>query len=112
MRVLEFIAEGQKLRRDPDCDFTGIVAGSRGYLQARFRFSKEWSGCKKVAVFMDKGKPYPAGLKDNMCIIPWEALETASAVQVYVIGRRPGYEITTTVTAFPQIVNAKGGANK
>lgn len=103
MRVLEFIANGQKLRRDPLCDFTGIVAGSRGYLQARFHFSHEWSGCKKVAVFTCKGKDYPVGLRDNMCEIPAEAL-AASAVQVYVIGRRPGYEITTTVTAFPQTV--------
>lgn len=104
MRVLEFIADGQKLSRDPDCDFTGIAAGSRGYLQARFRFSKEWSGCKKVAVFTARGEDYPVGLIDNMCVIPWEALETAKAVQVYVIGRRPGYQITTAETAFPQTV--------
>lgn len=104
MRVLEFIAEGQKLRRDPNCDFTGIVAGSRGYLQARFRFSKEWSGCKKVAVFLCRGTEYPVGLKDNQCIIPWEALEDSRAVQLYVIGRREGYQITTNMAAFPQTV--------
>lgn len=103
MRNLDFIVDGQKLARDPLCDFTGIAAGSKGYLHARFRFSKEWSGCKKVAVFTCKGKPYPVGLKDNMCEIPAEAL-TASAVQVHVVGRRGGMEIITTVAAFPQTV--------
>jgi hypothetical protein len=38
-------------------------------------------------------------------MIPWEALVDARAVQVYVIGRRPGYQITTNMTAFPQIVS-------
>ena len=105
MRNLDFIVDGQKLARDPLCDFTGIAAGSVGYLQARFRFSKEWSGCKKVAVFTHRGKQYPVGLKDNMCVIPWEALLDASAVQVYVIIRQPnGAEIPTNTTAFPQTV--------
>lgn len=104
MRNLDFIADGQRLSRDPLCDFTGIAAGSRGYLQARFRFSREWSGCKKVAVFLCRGTEYPVGLKDNQCIIPWEALESARAVQVYVVGRREGYQITTNMTAFPQTV--------
>lgn len=104
MRTLEFIVDGQKLSRDPLCDFTGIAAGSVGYLQARFRFTKEWSGCKKVTVFIRKGKEYPVGLTDNACTIPWEALLDTTAVQVYVVGRRPGYQITTNLAAFPQTV--------
>lgn len=103
MRVLEFIADGQKLAQAPACDFAGIVAGSRGYLRARFMFSREWAGCKKVAVFSSKGQEYPVPLAQNMCEIPAEAL-TGSAVQVYVVGRRPGYQITTNVAAFPQTV--------
>lgn len=104
MRVLEFVAEGQKLSRDPSCDFTGIAAGSRGYLQARFRFDREWNGCKKVAVFLRRGVEYPVGLKNNACIIPWEALEDSRAVQVYVEGRMGDIKITTNMTAFPQSV--------
>lgn len=103
MRNLDFIVDGQKLARDPLCDFTGIAAGSRGYLFARFRFSKEWSGCKKVAVFFSKGQEYPVGLKDNGCEIPAEAL-TGRSVQVYVVGRRAGMQITTNMSAFPQTV--------
>lgn len=104
MRTLDFIVSGQVLTRDPLCDFGGIAANSQGYLQARFRFSKEWAGCKKVAVFFHKGQEYPVGLVNNMCMIPWEALVDVRAVQVYVIGRRDGYQITTNMTAFPQTV--------
>ena len=103
MRVLDFIVSGQALKKDPLCDFTGIAAGSRGYLYARFRFSKEWAGCKKAAVFTCNGKDYPVGLKDNMCEIPADAL-TGSAVQVYVVGQRGEYRITTEKTAFAQTV--------
>ena len=103
MRVLDFIATGQTLTRAPACDFTGIVAGSRGYLRARFQFSREWAGCKKVAVFTSRGQEHPVPLELNMCEIPAETL-TGSAVQVYVVGRRPGFEITTNVAAFPQTV--------
>lgn len=103
MRTLEFIVTGQRLTRDPLCDFDGIAAGTKGYLWARFRFTKEWAACKKAAVFSCNGKEYPVGLKDNMCEIPAEAL-TGRAVQVYVVGRRGDYQITTTVAAFPQTV--------
>lgn len=103
MRVLEFTAAGQKLTKAPGCDFTGIVAGTRGYLYACFSFSKDWAGCKKVAVFSSNGKEYPTPVLYNMCEIPAEAL-TGSAVQVYVVGRRPGFQITTNNAAFPQIV--------
>lgn len=103
MRVLEFIAGGQTLKRDPQCDFSGIAAGSRGHLVARFRFTKDWASFKKVAVFVHAGREYPVGLKDNMCEIPAEALG-GSYVQVYIVGQRGDYRITTEKTAFAQTV--------
>lgn len=104
MRVLRFIVTGQTLKRDTLCDFTGIAAGSRGYLFARFSFDNDWSGCKKVAVFTNKGKEYPVGITGNLCQIPAEAL-TGPVVQVYVLGRGPGgLQITSSVAAFPQTV--------
>ena len=105
MRVLDFIVSGQTLTKDPLCDFSGIAAGSQGYLFARFRFSKDWTGCKKAALFTDsKGKEYPVGLKDNMCEIPADAL-TGRSVRVMIVGRsRTGSNIPTTETAFAQTV--------
>ncbi len=101
MRILVFNVTGQKLQPDKNCDFTGIVAGSKGYLSARFNFSKDWIGCKKVAVFIGANGECPVGLINNTCEIPAEAL-TSGAVRVYVIGRRPGFEISTDRTMFTQ----------
>lgn len=103
MRVLDFIVTQQTLTRDPLCDFSGLVAGSRGYLSARFRFCKEWAGCKRVAVFVTGGKEYPVPLVNNMCEIPAQVL-TCSTVQVYVVGQRGTVRITTGTAAFPQAV--------
>lgn len=100
MRVLDFTVSGQILKRLPTCDFSGIVAGSRGYLFARFHFSKDWAGCKKVAVFSGAD---PVPLVNNMCEIPAEAL-TGSAVQLYLVGRRDGLNIETDKAAFAQTV--------
>ena len=94
MRSLNFIAVGQNLQKDPTCDFTGIVKGSKGYLQAHFSFDDEWSGCGKVAVFTRLGKEYPVKLSADTCTIPEEALQY-SRFNVHGIGVRDGFRIQT-----------------
>ena len=74
MRSLNFFAMGQNLQKDPTCDFTGLVRGSKGYLQACFSFDAEWNGCGKVAVFTRLGKEYAVKLSADTCMIPEEAL--------------------------------------
>lgn len=106
MRVLDFIVTGQTLRRDPACDFSGLAAGSSGYLYARFRFSADWAGHKKAAVFTASGEEYPVGLRDGMCEIPAEAL-TGRVVRVMVVGRRGFSELPTNEIAFSQTVRNK-----
>lgn len=103
MRVLDFIVTGQRIERDPACDFSGIVSNSRGYLYARFRFSPDWAGCKRAAVFSACGKDYPAPLVKNMCEIPAEAL-VSNTVSVSVVGLREGFRIPTNAVAFVQSV--------
>ena len=44
MRILKFIDDGQRLTKDPSCDFSGIVRGSKNYLMAHFLLSSEWTG--------------------------------------------------------------------
>lgn len=99
MKVLEFSTAGQTLKRSPACDFSGIVAGSRGYLLAQFHFTADWANCKKVAVFTCKGKEYPVGLSNNRCEVPAGVL-AGGPVQVYVVGQRGGLRITTNAVAF------------
>ena len=102
MRVLSFTVTGQKLTADPVCDFSGIVSNSRGYLYARFRFSSDWAGCKKAAIFTGHGEGHPVPLVNNMCEIPPEAL-TGNLVQVCVVGlRADGYRIPTNTIEFKQ----------
>lgn len=87
MRTLKFIVDGQTIKQDPNCDFSGIVPGTSGYLQAEFSFSKDWNGYAAIATFSSiMGRDYrPEVIKGNKCIIPAEAL-THRAFRVRVTG--------------------------
>lgn len=90
MRTLRFIIDGQIIREDPDCDFTGLVPGSSGYFTAEFSFSKEWADATKVAAFYSPlGLEYPprALYDGKSCVIPFEALKKRS-FKIQVVGRR------------------------
>lgn len=89
MRILDFIVDKQKITKSPMCDFTGLVAGSSGYLRARFAFSKEWAGYLKIAVFSCKDCTEYAPLVGNTCQIPPQVLE-GNSFKVSVIGKRGG----------------------
>lgn len=101
MRTLCFIVDGQQLKRDPDCDFSGIVSNSKGYLQARFRFSRDWVGCKKVAIFTGIAGDKMVPLKNDACTIPDEVL-TGGTVLVSVVGQGRTVRIPTNTTEFNQ----------
>lgn len=107
MRVLRFLVDKQLICRDPACDFSGLVPGTRGYLQAEFSFSPEWEGCVKVASFLslqDKEFP-PQVLKDGKtCMIPEEALKYRK-FKVKVIGKKGSLRIPTNEVT----VNQNGG---
>lgn len=94
MRVLKFIINGQKIEKDPACDFDNIVAGTEGYLQAEFYFSGEWNGCKKAAVFYSLGKEHAQPVINGKCEIPAEALKW-DKFGVRVVGQKENYRITT-----------------
>lgn len=97
MRTLRFIVDSQKIKQDPKCDFSGLIPGSQGYLQASFSFSKEWESCVKVAAFFSNlGVEYtPQAINySNTCMIPAEALKK-SIFKVKVIGQRGEYKIET-----------------
>lgn len=101
MRLLEYKVLGQRLI--PVGDHDGVVAGSRGYLQAKFSFDESWNGCTKVASFCINGKEYAERLdKNDSCIIPHEVL-VGSTFDVYVEGRKPGYRIPSRTITERQI---------
>lgn len=95
MRILEFEVDRQTVRKKTGCDFSGLVAGTSGYLWAKFTFSDDWDGCLKAASFWSPdGKEHPLMLKNNACEIPREALEQ-STFGVSVTGKRGEYGIRT-----------------
>lgn len=94
MRILRFIANGQILEPDPECDFTGLVSGTKGYLHAEFEFDNDWIGCRVAASFFSLDKEYPAIVEDGICEIPAGALSFRD-FYVQLTGIRDGYKITT-----------------
>lgn len=82
MRILDFIVDKQCISKSPACDFSGLVGGTTGYLTARFKFSSEWNGYKRAAIFKYNGSNYPVALKNNMCEIPPEVTEGSFKVTV------------------------------
>ena len=97
MRTLAFVIDKQIIKQDPTCDFSGLVPGTDGYLQASFSFSPEWNGCAKVASFYTiMGKECkPQVLEDGKtCMIPAEALK-GRAFKIKVYGVKKDFAITS-----------------
>ena len=93
MQVLDFVVNKQSISKSPNCDFSNLIAGSKGYLQARFTFTKEWSGYRKAAVFICRTGEYPVLIDGGMCAVPDEAA-ACSSFKVTVVGKRNNDTIT------------------
>ena len=101
MRVLKFIVNGQSLQKDPNCDFSGIIRESIGYLVAEFSLDSAWKGCTIAASFWHFGEEHAALVQNNRCMIPNEALRGFS-VGVTLRGVKKGYSISTNKVMFEQ----------
>lgn len=101
MRVLDFDVNRQIISKSPGCDFSGLVAGTSGYLKARFNFSREWSGYLRVAVFTCRGVEEPRPLIGNMCDVPSEVL-LGDSFKVTVVGKRGDDMLTCNTTTVIQ----------
>lgn len=101
-RMLRFLVNGQKLIKDPKCDFTGIVKGSKGFLSAEFVFDSSWHGCIVAASFWHLGNESAVLLKKRTCVIPDDALD-GYKVGVSLTGiREDGYKIVSNRVYFEQ----------
>lgn len=96
MRELRFIVDRLKLKKDLDCDFRNIVAGSVGYLRAVFETTSEWSGCAMVARFSGDGKEDFAPVVDGKCVIPSSVLGGRSFMVQLLGTRGDDYRIAST----------------
>ena len=104
MRTLKFVVDGQIIKQDPNCDFSGLVPGTEGYLQAEFLFTPEWNDCVKVAAFYSMmGVEYdPQILSDNnTCTLPTEALKLRN-FKIQVVGKGQNKTLTTNKVTVSQ----------
>jgi hypothetical protein len=84
-RVLDFSVDKQKLSKTGD--FSGLVAGSQGYLLARFATSSDWLGYIKAAVFTCEQGEFPERVIGGTCKVPDEAA-ACSSFKVHMVGRK------------------------
>ena len=113
MRILEFTVRKQRLLKKPSCDFTGLVAGSKGYLHAKFEFPyDDWNNYEfKIASFWIGDKESAVQLDDNnTCNIPHEIL-TGAEFRVYLIGANRSSKIETNEVRVQQEVKTNGKIN-
>lgn len=97
MRTLRFIVDGQTVKQDPNCDFSGLFLDKNSEICAEFIFSSEWNDKIKVAAFWSMlDREYePQALDDkNACAIPSEAFTRAS-FKIQVLGVRGSERLTT-----------------
>lgn len=100
MRILEYRVIGQRLV--PTGDHSGLVAGTTGYLRARFMFNNDWNDCIKRVTFVADGVEYPVRLVNDECVIPPAALKD-TIFELYVEGRKQNYEIISRPTRERQL---------
>ena len=104
MRTLKFLVNGETIKQDPSCDFSGLFLDKNSEICAEFIFSSEWNDKIKVAAFwsmLDKEyEPQPLDSK-NLCVIPKEALGRAS-FKIQVLGVRGSERLTTNKLAVLQ----------
>lgn len=101
MRTLRFLIEGQKLKKDTECDFKGLIPGTRGYLEVAVSCSDEWNDCRKAVVFKSKRTECAMPLLGGKCQIPEEILK-GNIFTLRVVGERKGYRITTNQVGVTQ----------
>ena len=85
MRYLDFVVDKQNIKKQGD--FSGLVAGTKGYLLARFSFTSDWSRHRKVAVFTCRDGEHPVLLSGGVCQVPDE-VAACGTFKVHVVGAR------------------------
>lgn len=93
MHTLQFRVDKQTLTKQDG--FDGLVAGTRGYLRARFAFSTDWAGHRKVAVFSCAAGEFAVLISGNICDVPDE-VAACSSFKVRCVGRSDTSTLTST----------------
>lgn len=100
MRRLLFSVDGQHLAKQGD--FSGITAGSKGYLKCCFGVDgSDWHGAKKVALF---NEVYAVAVDEALeCCVPDE-VTGGKSFKVRMIGQNDTMRVTTNAVLVEQIM--------
>lgn len=100
MRVLKFEVNGQTLKKNGD--FSGIMAGSKGYLKCGLQLSdNDWRHARKVMVF--NGEYAVAVNADYECRVPDEVTD-AKSFKVQLVGQTGQTRMMTNPVLIEQVV--------
>ena len=90
------------------------VEKSINYLRCSFIFTTpDWDGAEKTAYFLGTdGKHYSAILKNNACLVPWEAIQECGCLHMSLTGCKPDGTVITTEKISMQIGRTISGGNK
>lgn len=71
MRTLEFDVNATALSKSSNCDFSGLIKGSKKYLVCHFTFDNTWDGARRIVEFQTKEEDKFYELTDeNACYVP------------------------------------------
>lgn len=98
-RILAFKVSRQKIEKNGD--FSGLVKGTRGYLQVALSYTNEWNGCKKAAVFYAGEKEYCVPVINDRCAVPDEVADK-TFWELKLVGEKAGFRITTNTVGVTQ----------
>lgn len=90
------------------------IEKSINYLRCSFIFTTpDWDGAEKTAYFLGTdGKHYSAILKNNACLVPWEATQECGRLRMSLTGCKPDGTVITTEKISMQIGSTLSGGNK
>lgn len=90
------------------------IAKSINYLRCVFEFeTQDWEGAEKTAYFLGTdGRHYSAILKNDACLIPWEAIQECGRLIMSVTGVKNDGTVITTEKISMQIGSTLSGGNK
>lgn len=103
MKTINFKVNGQRLSLENGLRGR-VLAGTKGYLVAKFTFSEDWDGFQKVAAFYDgDGHEYPRPLVSNQCMVPDEVTDGVK-FKVKVFGKQGNSMVFTDTETVRQRV--------
>lgn len=101
MRTLKFKIDGQRIKKDPECDFSGLITGSKGYLECEFEFTRDWAGLAKAAIFETGDYVKYQPLVNNRCNVPDEVTDSTK-IHVHVFGKDNTMVLSTNTAVILQ----------